>query len=68
MNLHNITISDDLKYLFNKNDSINACIILILMELFSIMKKAFILSFIYNNLLKYGFKKLHEVKYIWENI
>lgn len=67
MSIHNITISDDLKYFLSEDDSlvvlfVKVKMILFIMKLFSILVKAYGLTFIYNNVLRYGFKELPEVK------
>ncbi len=69
MNIHNITINDELKYFLNEDDSlffmlVKLQMILIAIKLFSIMCKAYGLSFIYNNVLRYGFKELPHVSYM----
>jgi hypothetical protein len=69
MSVHNITINDELKYFLSEDDSlfvlfVKVKMILLLMKLFSIMYKAYGLSFIYNNVLRYGFKELPLVSYM----
>ena len=68
MSVHNITIPDNVKGILTENDTLEViylkmCVILMLLKLFNIMVKACALSFIYNNVLKYGFKELPEIKY-----
>jgi hypothetical protein len=68
MSVHNITISDDLKYFLSEDDSlvvlfVKVQMILFIMKLFSIIVKAYGLTFIYNNVLRYGFKELPYVSY-----
>ena len=67
MSVHNITISDELKYFLSEDDSlfvlfVKVQIIMICINLCGIIVKAYGLSFIYNNLLRYGFKELPEVR------
>ncbi len=68
MSAYNITIPDNLKGIFNENDTLEVIyikmyIFLMLILFLSIMIRAFILSFIYNNVLRYGFEELPEIKY-----
>ncbi len=67
MSVHNITISDELKYFLSENDSlellyIKVQIILLFMGLYKILIKSFMLYCIYNIVLRGSIKGLPKIK------
>ncbi len=68
MSAHNITISDELKYILSENDTletlyIKAQIILLFMKLLNILVKSCMLYCIYNIILRSSIKELPKIKY-----